>query len=79
MDTLEQLEKKITRAVELIESLKAENNKLKSENGELRREFEGVQARLKTLEDENSRKSEKIKGRLTSILDKLESLEEAVV
>jgi|GEM_PF-2220085 FtsZ-binding cell division protein ZapB len=79
MDTLEQLEKKITRAVELIESLKAENNRLKSENGELRREFEGVQARLKTLEDENSRKSEKIKGRLTSILDKLESLEEAVV
>ena len=40
MDTLEQLEKKISRAVELIESLKAENNKLKSENGDLKQEFE---------------------------------------
>jgi len=79
MDTLEQLEKKINRAVELIETLKAENGKLKTENGELRHEFENVQARLKNIEDENNQKSERIKGRLTSILDKLESLEEAAV
>jgi len=76
MDTLEKLEKKITKAVTLIERLNAEKKSLMEENGRLKEKLTKTEARLSEIEKNESERSEKMKSKLGNILDKLGTLEQ---
>lgn len=76
MDTLEKLEEKINRALALIEKLTEENKTLKFENESLKRELNETKSRLSKVESLDSERSEKIKGKLNNILEKLGALEQ---
>jgi len=76
MDTLEKLEEKINRVLALIERLTEENKTLKSENESLKRELSETKSRLSKVESLDLERSEKMKGKLNNILEKLGALEQ---
>ena len=69
MDTLEILEDKINKAVTLIDKLATENEELTKENDQLK-------INLSAAEKTNQEKSEKVKDKLSNILDKLGKLDQ---
>ncbi|MBN2227783.1 MAG: cell division protein ZapB [candidate division Zixibacteria bacterium] len=79
MDALEMLEAKITKALDMIEKLKEENGVLKKENRTLKTQLDEARSRLTVLEQSEQEKTEKIKGRLSHILEKLDALEQVAV
>ncbi|UCD16905.1 MAG: cell division protein ZapB [Candidatus Zixiibacteriota bacterium] len=79
MDTLEKLEEKISKALTMIDRLKDENSTLKGENNQLKKELDEARSRLNEIERGESEKSEKIKGRLNTILSKLDALEQVPI
>ncbi len=76
MDTLEKLEQKINTALNLVERLSEENKTLKTENRNLSSELEKAKAELGSSRIEKNEQADRIKGRLSSILDKLDQLEQ---
>ena len=76
MDALEMLETKITKALDMIEKLKRENTVLKDENRTLKTDLDETRSSLNVLEQSEQDKTEKIKGRLSNILEKLDALEQ---
>ena len=69
MDTLEILEDKINKAVALIDKLSSENEILAKENEQLK-------TNLSAAKKINQDKSEKVKDKLSNILDKLGKLDQ---
>jgi len=76
MDALEQLENKISKALNLVEKLSEENKALKDENKQLSSELTKTKTELNSTESEKIEQTDRIKNRLGSILDKLDQLEE---
>jgi len=75
MDALEKLESRITKALDMIEKLRQQNAVLNDDNQNLKTELEQARSSLAVLERSENEKSEKIKGRLSNILEKLDALE----
>lgn len=76
MDTLEKLEDRINKALSLIEKLTEGNKVLKVENENLKSELTGVKSKMAQMESLELERSDKIKTKLNSILNKLENLEQ---
>jgi regulator of replication initiation timing len=76
MDTLELLEQKISKALNVVEKLTTENKTLKEENQQLSTELDKLKADLNSAETEKNEQADRIKGRLGSILERLDQLEE---
>ncbi|MCX6828361.1 MAG: hypothetical protein NT002_03665 [candidate division Zixibacteria bacterium] len=76
MDTLEKLEERINKALNLIEKLTEGNKVLKVENENLKSELIGVKSKMAQMESLELERSDKIKTKLNSILNKLENLEQ---
>nr|MBN2278048.1 cell division protein ZapB [candidate division Zixibacteria bacterium] len=76
MDTLEKLEEKINKAVALIDKLNQENGHLIDENKRLKTQLTETESRITRMEKEENEKSETVKRRLSSILDRLGNLEQ---
>jgi len=76
MDTLEKLEERINKALSLIEKLTEGNKVLKVENENLKSELTGVKSKMAQMESLELERSDKIKTKLNSILNKLENLEQ---
>ena len=76
MDTLEKLEERINKALNLIEKLTEGNKVLKVENENLKSELTGVKSKMAQMESLELERSDKIKTKLNSILNKLENLEQ---
>ena len=76
MDTLEKLEERINKALSLIEKLTEGNKVLKVENENLKSELTEVKSKMAQMESLELERSDKIKTKLNSILNKLENLEQ---
>jgi FtsZ-binding cell division protein ZapB len=75
MDTLEKLEEKINKALALIEKLTTDNRILKEDNERLKKELSESKVKAADLERQENERSEKVRERLGSILNKLDNLE----
>jgi regulator of replication initiation timing len=76
MDTLEKLEERINKALAIIERLSEENKTIKVENDSLKKELTESCSKLAEFEAMESERSERIKGKLNNILEKLGTLEQ---
>lgn len=88
IEQLDILEKKIGQAVELIEQLKAENQKLQSNSNQFQSELDSKDLVIKQLKEENQNlklmqnnsvlekeKEEKIRSKVEQMLNKLDELQ----
>jgi FtsZ-binding cell division protein ZapB len=75
MDTLEKLEEKINKARALIEKLTTDNRILKEDNERLKKELSESKVKAADLERQENERSEMVRERLGSILNKLDNLE----
>ncbi len=76
MDTLEKLEERINKALNLIEKFTEENKVLKAENENLKSELAEVKSKMAQMESLELERSDKIKTKLNIILNKLGNLEQ---
>jgi FtsZ-binding cell division protein ZapB len=77
MDTFEKLEKKITKAVALIDKLAAENHDVIEKNKQLDGELADLREKLEELEIKEKEISEAVKEKVGNILKRLEILEQS--
>ncbi len=77
MDTFEKLEKKIIKAVALIDKLAVENQGFAEKNKQLDGELADLREKLAELESKEKEISETVKIKVGSILKRLETLEQS--
>ena len=75
-ESMELLEKKIGKAIELVDKLSTENESFIKENGQLKAELTKLRIEIDQIEERDRKKSEKVKTKLNGLLLKLENLEQ---
>lgn len=75
-DSMKLLEEKIGKAIELVDKLSLENESFINENEQLKAELTKLRMDMGNLEERDRKKSEKVKAKLNSLLQKLENLEQ---
>jgi len=73
--TLELIENKIKKAVDLIDHLNDENKILSEENNRLKKELSEIQARLSEMEGREREVADSVKIKLGNIVNRLATLE----
>jgi len=76
MDSLAQLEERITKAVTLIEKLNGEKKELVEKNNRLENELAELKSKLAEMEKLEGKRAEKVKDKLNNIVGKLNLLEQ---
>ena len=72
---LQLLAKKVEKVIDPLDRLKRENATLKSENAGLKTELAGIQKEYNELKLGTADRSDSVKTKLTSVLNRLEELE----
>ena len=75
-ETLELLEGKIKKAVDLIDNLNDENKIIDAENRRLKKDLEELTEKISYLESKNIEISDKVKIKLGNIMNRLATLEQ---
>jgi len=70
------LEEKIGRAIELVDKLTAENESYVAKNEQLKAELAKLKTEIDRMEKNDKDRSEKVKTKLNSLLQRLEMLEQ---
>ena len=74
-NSLEMLMDRVEKAIVLIDNLEKENKLLKTENSQLKTELNKTAKAFNKISLKKSDEKEKVKNRLVSILDRLETIE----
>jgi len=75
-DSMKLLEEKIGRAIELVDKLTAENESYVAKNEQLKAELAKLKTEIDRMEKNDKDRSEKVKTKLNSLLQRLEMLEQ---